>query len=547
MPRLTLSSSWLQWSRRMCVQSFNPSQKLFQVIRHEGFPFSGLVEFRWTQDVCTNSTIDHLAFCPNLETLMLVWEESAEWPRLDLLPKLRTVRLALKYAINGEEARKPPHEDSSPPFIYPSITTLAVHHYRVLPSAFITTHLLPRRFPSLQVLTLTGGELGPDELFHFIHCHPTLLEVNIANALSMEVRPEALLKLIDGTGTWKHTGDAQHTGVPICQITPEEYNSLAPYPEDLVWTPPGDGIVVCDDFAFTRTPLSLSATEWQLPTGSPDPRYACSALAMKNLTVDMHSEMSEKCTVTEFLLKLPERVPMLEELRVSTSIESDIGEEFVPWMALIARMASDFKHLKRLAIYPISHNGHVWGYPDGILGAYEPNEDRHVKYLDGVDSPYALRWGESAVTLDSMRKPPPTLPSPEEFEELLVAIRNTLHLENDAKLYEYDDSLLMRAWEARHGRHVTHYIVRNIAEQCPSWERFEWHLLNSSARSGAHRGVRWLWKIERDTRRRPRLQPGELLWTGCAQGDPPMFHMLLGSELERALKDGRSAMTFLTF
>ncbi|KAI0347775.1 hypothetical protein BDW22DRAFT_1424042 [Trametopsis cervina] len=526
--------------RRMCVRSVNESQKVYQVIRHEGIPFSGLVEFRWTQDVCTDSTINHLASCPNLETLELAWEDRAEWPRLDLLPKLRTVRLALRYAINGEEAQRSSHEDSDAPFIFPSITTLALYHDRTLPSAFMATHLPPRRFPSLRAFTLEGGEMNMHELFHFIHCHPTLLEVNIGMAPDMRIRPEALLQLIDGTGTWKDTVVSYQMGIPICQITLQEYNEHAPYPQAWVWSPDERGIPTCRDFAFTRIPWTPNATEWQHPIGSPFPRYACTALALQNLSMDIDSCSAEFCTVTGILLRLPYWFPILEELRISTSVDSSPGEEFAPWMGFVALMASNFRHLKKLAIHPVSRGGYEWGYkeePSTPPGAWRYG---YVEFLDDVIPPYDLDDAEFGLTLGSMLTLTHTghTKITEGFEELLVAMRAALHLENDAELDEYDGNLLMQAWQARNEHHVTQYIVRRIAQWCPSLKQFEWYAVDGKDDSRIYEGVRWLWKIERDTNRRPRVGPGELLWTGCAQGNPPMFYMLVGSELERALKDG---------
>jgi hypothetical protein len=296
-------------------------------------PLVNLLSLELTDQLPENNIDLALALrgCPRLETLFVRHLDSHLWPEEMLFSKkLKTVRLF----ITGAHIPRFRLSVDLRHWTYSTITTLALYNHpyqKFTSSATMNSCLQNCEFPNLRALTLEGANSDILDVFQFIHRHATLLEVNVST--SAHVRPEAVLKLIDGTGTWK-VPSGTHFHSPICDICVDEENSLHLYPPDIVT--PIWGHLCCNDFAFVRVPLSAEATSWQLPVGSSYQRYTCISLAFEELVVTPEDmiEDSDHCNILEFLLLLPNHVPQLQEFRFVAVGEGQLAVHVLPWMVV---------------------------------------------------------------------------------------------------------------------------------------------------------------------------------------------------------------------
>lgn len=69
-------------------------------------------------------------------------------------------------------------------------------------------------------------------------------------------------------------------------------------------------------------------------------------------------------------------------------------------------------------------------------------------------------------------------------------------------------------------------------------EQIEWYPVGSAPNYDEEQPVRWLWEVHREKMSQEVSSvTGELTFTGCMQGDPPPFYILVGEELKRALSE----------
>ncbi|KAI0782352.1 hypothetical protein BC629DRAFT_551225 [Irpex lacteus] len=195
-----------------------------------------------------------------LEMPHLVIEDtgySAEsFSMLQRLSRLSTIRLytAGETDLLGPEpvtTTATTSDPESPLVSYPLITTLAIYSLSLSPPHLIRECIKTCSFPNLTVFAVQNFESGNlAGLFHFIHQHPTLHEVNVDARRTTRIRVEAIMKLVDGTGTWVATNDS---GIKLSTIgyLPRQTEPPDLFPPNIV---PGNQ-VFCSSFAFTRAPL----------------------------------------------------------------------------------------------------------------------------------------------------------------------------------------------------------------------------------------------------------------------------------------------------
>lgn len=122
-------------------------------------------------------------------------------------------------------------------------------------------------------------------------------------------------------------------------------------------------------------------------------------------------------------------------------------------------------------------------------------------------------------------------------DQIPPALRETFGDDFDLEANAQDRRVLMNAWESRHSQRVA-AGMRHLARSCPMLEQIEWYPVGSAPNYDEERPVRWLWEVHREKESQEvRSVTGELTFTGCMQGDPPPFYILVGEELKRALSE----------
>lgn len=224
--------------------------------------------------------------------------------------------------------------------LYKSISRLSVqqHDDAKFPSYIWNT----LEFPKLEVLNLQGlASTSVSSVYSFVQKHSTLLEVNIG-FLSIELRLEALIKLIEGTGIWDPTGNValMHqlvlSGSKDAPDSPQVIDfegSLVRFPDDI----PGKRVVF-RRFGFIREPLTPDATEWRSPKASSLPRYRATSLALQisdRHQVALGDDFERTCPnlphIHEFL-SLSQYFPELRELRVESRADCPENSDFTTLM-----------------------------------------------------------------------------------------------------------------------------------------------------------------------------------------------------------------------
>lgn len=119
-----------------------------------------------------------------------------------------------------------------------------------------------------------------------------------------------------------------------------------------------------------------------------------------------------------------------------------------------------------------------------------------------------------------------------DLERLKGGICFALCLDEDVELDRDDPLLLMNAWEAHNYRRVARIVRQFATVECPSLEELDWYVFDEDEQS-----VLWAWKILRREDGSVRMVHGKLTWSGCLQGHPPPFPVLVGQELEYARRD----------
>lgn len=322
----TLDYTYYDWCSEMPVLSL-PSAD---------FPLVNLTALEMPHLVIEDTLVTALSHCEQLCTLAIACDES--WPSsmLQRLSRLSTIRLytAGETDLLGPEpvtTTATTSDPESPLVSYPLITTLAIYSLSLGPPHLIRECIKTCSFPNLTVFAVQNFESGTlAGLFHFIHQHPTLHEVNVDARRTTRIRVEAIMKLVDGTGTWVATNDSgiklSTIGYPPRQTEPPDL-----FPPNIV---PGNQ-VFCSSFAFTRAPLP----ENDRPNIS-CARYRCISLAMHRLAEDPGVvEEDEELAVIRVLEYLTRVVPELEELRLSV-IDLTCTSDHMDWTVSSVMLAA---------------------------------------------------------------------------------------------------------------------------------------------------------------------------------------------------------------
>lgn len=255
----------------------------------------------------------------HLKELALAWFIEERPPDLAPFPELETLRLYIRCpaAHNLSVIYYSPECT-----VYRNLTTL---HIRDNNFADWLSYRLDRfAFPALRVLHLQNIATPVSWIYAFIHRHPTLRDVNFS--LHPDVHEllslDALIKLIDGTGTWGQLVQGEDAGERDHGL-PDELNVKGHVDKVFLdWRSEASRdhpLTIFTAFAFSRVHLFPDATKWDQPVGSPEPRYAATELALsiiENKGFEFHFCV---ITIQQFLERMPERFPLLETLRLRRS------------------------------------------------------------------------------------------------------------------------------------------------------------------------------------------------------------------------------------
>ncbi|KAI0688149.1 hypothetical protein BC835DRAFT_334036 [Cytidiella melzeri] len=489
--------------RSLSICDWRPRTSPGRLLMPATFPFANLTRFKCKEEV-DESFISTLSRTTRLKSLAFIWEDA--WPHSMLksegFSSMETLRVTIHHR-SGEANKSPKSSSYSQSSTYPAITTLSLHHYRWHNPQLVDECITTCRFPNLAVLEFTGQRADAEILFQFIQEHPTLLEVNVDLVDQYSVRLEALLKLIDGTGTWTNSPSR---GSRSCQITYDPAVTTLPSPPNIV---PG-AQVVCNAFGFTRIPKTARFAPWNTSVGSSEPRYICTGLLLQDLKLYTEEEGSNSyCKINEALSHLSVATPFVEELWLA--IQARPVE--TTYMALMTEMIDSFLgklgFLRKFALCWWSADDDRW----------EERQDRSMS-LDSALPPFVFFDHDELFLEDP---------------EMLACIRAALQLADEEEVPKTYPVLILRAWEERNRASATR-LVHALATACDTLEEFDWIFSEPEPDVRLDSAI-WPWKIGRDSERRPvqvvasamRLSDNEADW-----GDPPHFYPLVGPKMQRA-------------
>ncbi|KAI0688150.1 hypothetical protein BC835DRAFT_1374137 [Cytidiella melzeri] len=462
-------------------------------------PFTNLTTFECAVEVgeCFLLTLSRTT---RLKSLAITCTTTRALSTLEGFASLETLRVnARPVSFDGfPRLRAYSHRDSS----YTSITTLALHN---CPSSiFVDECIGTCHFPNLLSLKMKDVETTPVYTFLFIQRHPTLLQVN-ANWSRACIRLEALLKLIDGTGTWYPS-----SGSKFCSISYNWAMTTPPFPPNIV-----SGVqVACSMFGFTRVPIHARAASWKSPAESLESQYICTALLMDNLKVKSSDQEDDNalCKVTQALSHLSVATPYVEELRLALKDRPVKTTYMAMATEMVSSLVGKLGHLRKLAI--------CWWGASGDIDRWETRTD-YIPLLDGALPPFDwYHFGYGGLMEE------PEYPG---YVGLAAGIRAVLRIDDEDQVDEDDDTLALRAWEERH-KHSAARVVRTLAASCDTLEEFDWFFSGAGVEERSDSAV-WTWKIRREDEKRRKIQVfGTLRWHGGLGAAPPHFWPLVGQE-----------------
>ncbi|GJE85828.1 hypothetical protein PsYK624_019070 [Phanerochaete sordida] len=479
-------------------------------------PYQELRSFESYHAACELPVLESFAHCPHFHNLVTAWDDTYPFPdACHGLRKLETLRLYLTdpgvYPVWSRV-----HETRGVAS-FKTITTLALHS--AIDFSYVIEQCLDNlSFPELRVLRLERITNEVAKVYDFIQRHPTILEATVHFIVhrETELRMEALLRLIEGTGTWVAREPSEEEGLDEAT----EFNIV-----DLNSPIPPDFPLVCGSFArfsFARRPLGPASVEYKSYKGSPTPRYECTALAA--YFAEEGDEEKEFNSVLDVVDYLEPCFLTMKELRIASRAPGlTPHDDFVEFMDCLSCSLTKWKVLQRFSLHtPLSWPQWEW------TGPYtEWHPGRTVPFLDIV-SPPAFTTPGKPRTLAQLC----TAYSDAEVKRITDAIRFALCLDDDVPLDEDDPELLMQAWEA-HNNTLVARLVRQLASVNPQLEEFDWYVLDDPSGDT----VLWHWKIYRQDDGAVSRVLGHLAWTGCGRGDPPPFPVYVGQESDCALRD----------
>ncbi|KZT02460.1 uncharacterized protein LAESUDRAFT_409254 [Laetiporus sulphureus 93-53] len=245
------------------------------------FPFHNLRSFSCGACVFRPYELQFLESAFRLTSLSIRWNNEWNFPDISEWPELCTLRLT----VSGYDdiCWSPPCEYRS----FYSLTTLVMYE---LPGSYCSwwNHQSDNyTFPNLHVFRISRAR-NPPSVYHFVQRHPTLLEVNVRFMVTSRHLPfcrlSSLIKLIDGTGTWRMPpkelsplNSCTHSFIPDHSILVD----VPEYDEDTMTALGEELFMTCSAFAFKRIALHSEATQWDKPFGSPEPRYSAIEFAFQ--------------------------------------------------------------------------------------------------------------------------------------------------------------------------------------------------------------------------------------------------------------------------
>lgn len=491
------------------------------------FPCPNLESFSCWQACFGVEHISCLRGSPLLANLNLLTYEGLDPVYFGPWPELRTLRL--------EFYRKLRRLQSPLKFpAYAHLTTLAVNDH--VGSEWLDGHLRRAHFPCLRVLNLRSLVSPPWLVYQFIHRHPTLLEVNIGYDESTNhwFAWDRLVKLIDGTGSWGPTSPAD----PDPSFDdPEFFRDGIP---DLLT----ETYTVSSSFAFSRVPLYPEATQWNQPSGSPQPRYTATGLALYIVDQCFWEDHGiEVMRFHQFMAQMHRVFPRMEELRLAYDTPYTDGS-FEGVMRSCAASVRNWTHLRKLTFswgtlqdeecaFP-AHDTFRWREgpscdPMILDRVHPPIHVRRDCFEDGpfpwnprewpcTGKPYTARELIPAFDLSTL----------EEVREVQEAIRAVCDPDMDEGTLMDTRGLPLQVWRARHEPLVAK-TMRQLAENCPTLETIAWYPVGDTIWCAP---ARWLWKVHREKDSSAiRLLTNEFAYDNCPQGDPPALYILIGQEL----------------
>jgi hypothetical protein len=242
---------------------------------------------------CDNEGLRSLSSLSRLHTITLAWRRSCPFPSLADLKELKVLRifLSLGTSQHSQPLQRPSHS---------LLTTLSIEKTGDWLDDMMDSVTQDPLFPNLRVLNvqdLQDQSTRPFLLYHFIHVHATLLEVNVSFEVLQRRLLLPLVKLIDGTGRWRApTGScpSSHLDNPVSVSADME-----------PWMNLG-----LDAFAFCRYPIANALLD--------APKYRVTSFAVRT---DDRDPGWQNLSHSEILLQLGEN-PLFEEteyLSISTS------------------------------------------------------------------------------------------------------------------------------------------------------------------------------------------------------------------------------------
>lgn len=281
-------------------------------------PFCNLRSFACLDASATPSVLDKLRQSDALTSLTIVWGGCR---RLDL-QKFKTLQ-SLRIYVDGPMVWSLHSPILAPKGTLNSLTKLVIHDTKACQwsrDIFCGNSCM---FPNLRVLRLDECAARPVELFSFIQMHSSLMEVSVStNEEHPPIRLEMLKKLIEGTGTWSVgscddeyvDGETNNTVILPCAEMDEEDEYLLHYKDEFPNTH-----IHFDLFAFTRVPITETATRWHSSKGSAHPRYKTTGLAFRIMDQERWQSRNIPIAYIPDVVELAkEHFPDVEELRISS-------------------------------------------------------------------------------------------------------------------------------------------------------------------------------------------------------------------------------------
>jgi hypothetical protein len=206
---INLSISWFRIGKRVYCKGFRFSKPIHEISASDVPSLPNLQHFECLDYACDPELLDRLSSEARLTSIAVGWNPNYWYRYFDRFPFLHTLRLSI-FQPEPEGCVR----SLGTPGSYASLTTLIFHghnqcfdHDRY--GSCLFHHLGCFDFPNLRVISMQDMLMDPQEVYHFIARHPSLLEVNIHLGWTPILSLASLKKLAEGTGVWKQTTNAQ--------------------------------------------------------------------------------------------------------------------------------------------------------------------------------------------------------------------------------------------------------------------------------------------------------------------------------------------------